>query len=360
MVVFRLIGLLLSFMLTASALAAETKPSTESPKEPMQPKGQWETRAIRDKGGEFRYCLIQSAYDTGHTLIVARTPANELNIGVGIPGAKMPAGEKWSVKVGIDDTKPSDKVAVAAQPDLLVVPYGDDQDLHDQLAGGKLLTVRSATDRIAFALKGSRKAMGDLKSCVAQKGKGYEAKVEAPESPYPETLTAILAAAGFRQVQPVDLSKMPEKERPADYAWRVGSMLGGVRERSVPAEAKLTELAAGHVAELTARCAATASSSLGEPETLKGMSLLTASLDCSQKERAIHVSMVFYLTENHLFTVFFHEVPAADKAVAANARDSIARVLRNVATAPPPSAKAPETADKQPTTTPEATKPKAP
>jgi hypothetical protein len=325
-----LAGLILAAAAPALAKdAPKGKPEAERP--PASPRGDWRTQGVKGPDGAFRYCLSQAAFDTGHTLVLARTPAGALNLAVGVPGARLPAGETWTVSVGVDATPARSKNAMAAQPDLLVVDIGVDPEFEALVADGKRLSIRTANDRVDFALRGAKGALADLKDCVSRKGAGAPAKTELPDNPFPEALTVILAAAGFRQIQPVDLSGIPEKDRSADYAWRMGSLLNGMRERTVPEGSAIKALAAAHTDEVAGRCGAGAKAETGEVEVRRGVSLLTADVACPRAAKPLHVALLYYLTDAHLFTVFFHEAPVEERNAALTARDGIARALRALA-----------------------------
>lgn len=316
----------------AAAPAAEGPKASETLKGPAAPVGEWELRAVKAQDGQFSYCVTQTKFDSGHVLVIARTRTGEVNVALGIPGARLPADERWSVKLSVDDKATRDKAATAAQADLLVVPLGKDEEIYGLLGSGRQLNIQSNTDRIAFQLKGTKKVLGDLRNCAEKAGAGFESKAAAPaKQPFPEALTAVLAAAGFRELQPVSFDGVPVNDRPADFAWRNGPLFGGVRERQVISDSTLAELATEYSNELKDRCPGETVVALGDAETLPGLTLRTGSVDCAMKDGALHISLLYYLTDARLFTVFFHEGPGAEKESATKARDSIAGVIRTVA-----------------------------
>ena len=323
------------------AEAPPTEPTkTEPPKAAEQsptalaPQGEWRVGPVNALDGKFAYCVAENRFASGHGLIIARNTPGELNIAVAIPGAQLPVDQRWEVKVQVDETV-REKVAVAMQPDLLVVPQGKDEELFGLLQRGRQLTVLSASDRVAFQLKGTGKALADLKTC-AEKAEPAPAKTaKAPKMPFPDALGEILAQAGLREVEPVSFTDVPEEKRPADYAWRVGRVFGGVRERTVGGDATLEALTNEYVDTLKAKCPGKANATLSAAETLQDVEIRTGSVDCEAKEESVHVALTFYLTASRLFTTFFHEGPAADAAVSDKARDNITTVIRRLAGAPP-------------------------
>ncbi|PWC56983.1 hypothetical protein [Azospirillum sp. TSO22-1] len=324
---------------TEAPPAEQPKAAQQSPTA-LAPQGDWRVGPVNALDGKFAYCVAENRFTSGHGLIIARTTPGELNIAVAIPGAQLPVDQRWDVKVQVDETV-REKVAVAMQPDLLVVPQGKDEELFGLLQRGRQMAVLSATDRVAFQLKGTGKALADLKTCAekaepAPTRKTAKEKPQSPgKTPFPDALGEILAQAGLREVEPVSFTDVPEEKRPADYAWRVGRVFGGVRERTVDDAATLAALTNDYVDTLKAKCPGKASATLSAAESLQGVEIRTGSVDCGAKDESVHVALTFYLTGSRLFTTFFHEGPAADAATSDKARDNITTVIRRLAGAPP-------------------------
>ena len=305
----------------------------------------WQGGPAKDRDGKFAYCAVEGRFDSGHVLMVARNPKGEINLGIGIPGAEMPAGQQWKVTVSIDNKLSRDRVAIAPKTDMLVVPNGRDEELYNAMMNGKELVFASDADRIVFALKGTKKVLSDLKTCVEKSGNvpaiSTASKQDGKDGKggkLPDGLADLLKAAGVREVQPVPLDNIPREERPADLAWRIGPVMGGIRERLVADDAKLGELSDAYVEAMKKKCDGTHTASLNPTEEFPGLSLRTGVMDCTLKEGNLHVSMTFFLSSARLFTVLFHESADIDKALADKIRDNLAEVLRKFATAPAPAA----------------------
>lgn len=300
----------------------------------------WQGGPAKDKDGKFSYCMVEGRFDSGHILMVARNPKGELNLGIGIPGAELPKGQDWKVKIAIDGKLSRERLAFAPQPDMLVIPNGRDEELYSAMMSGKELVFTSSADRIAFALKGTKKVLTDLKTCVEKSGNvppiDTATKGAAPKNGLPEGLADLLAAAGLREVEPIPLDKLPKEERPADLAWRFGPIVGGIRERLVGEGATLPELSDAFAEAMTKRCDGKAAVALNPVETLPGVALRTGAVDCAMKGGTLHVSLTFFLSSARLFTVLFHESGEADRGLADKVRDNLAEILRQLAAAPPP------------------------
>ncbi|SMH60372.1 hypothetical protein [Azospirillum agricola] len=319
------------------APAARSAPAKDGPAELEDG---WEGGAAKDKDGKFAYCVIEGGFTSGHVLMIARSQKGETNIGIGIPGAQLPPGEKWPVKVEVDGKLKRERVAIAPQPDMLVVSNGKDEELVTALMNGKELVVASASDRIAFALKGTKKVLTDLKTCVDKGGNVPPIKTSTgtkppvpPQARLPEGLAGLLASAGVRDAELVPMDKVPADQRPADVAWRFGPIVGGIRERVVGDGAKLDELSGAFAEAMKSRCEGTGTISLNASEQAGTVTLRTGAVDCAMPQGTLHVSLTFLLSQGRLFTVLFHEAGEPDVALADKVRDNLAQVLRKAGTA---------------------------
>ena len=309
------------------------------------PIGDWRGGAVTDPNGKFAYCVAENRFDNKLALVIARNPNGETNLAIGIPGAGMAKGTKFPMSVRVDETIKRNFTGIAVEPDLLVVSTGKDDELYESMRKGSRLIMQGPTDTAIFQLRGTGKALGELKSC-AQNGSGTigAAKPAAPNAApsaqggqkpvavtLPETLRAILNAAGLRQAVPLSLAGIPEDRRPADFAWKIGPVFGGVREARAPAEATF-ELPDDHLPgrpEAALQRAFTATPAA--IETLPRVTLRTANVSCTPQEGKINVSILFYKSQGDIFTVFFHEASDADLALANQARDGLARSSANSA-----------------------------
>jgi hypothetical protein len=297
--------------------------------------GAWKGGPAKEGGAD--YCVQEARFSSGHLLMIGRTKAGEVNIALGIPGGGLPVGERWKVNVVVDGANPRERVATAAAKGLLVVGMGFDNEFYDRLKKGKTLNLKSSADDIGFQLSGTAKALGELEKCAAglpaSSGQAASGVPGAGATPFPETLSAILGAAGLREVQTLVFPDTPPEKRPADYAWRVGKVLGGVRERNVAPGTDFAETTENYAKALKERCKGAGAVTLGEIERLPGVAVRSGAVDCEGEggKGAVHVSLVSYLSDVGLFAVFFHEATPANKAEADDVRDRLAEVFRKVA-----------------------------
>ncbi|CAK0767924.1 hypothetical protein CCP2SC5_420032 [Azospirillaceae bacterium] len=153
---------------------------------------------------------------------------------------------------------------------------------------------------------------------------------------FPKSLQAILRAAGLKDIQPLPLAAGAANERPADFVWRYGSVLGGMLENTVSDGRDLVALTKSYLDMLKTVCEGTFSAKPDPIEALPAATLRTATVECSGDKGRAHAALLLYFTRTHLFTVFFHEGGEADQKQTDQARDAIARVIRDLARKPPP------------------------
>lgn len=357
----------LPFFLAATLSLAPPAGAAESPREATSPRvatpvGAWIGAPAKDGG--LAYCVQSAKYSTGHTLVIGRTRSGAVNVALSIPGGALPVGERWPVSVRVDGALARERVATAANAAMLVVPLGKDPDMFTQLKRGNTFFVKSSGDHIGFALKGTAQALKALERCAetlpaspeppvkdgAKAGKGVPTEGEAAKGAdapdatatppvFPQTLAAILGAAGLTEVQALTFPDLPPEKRPADYAWRVGEVLGGVRERVVPAELTLDALSTEYVEALRSRCKGAGTARLSPVEHHRLVTIRLGAVDCAPagdgKGSGVHVALVSYLSEARLFATFFHEATPENAAVADDIRDRLAAVFRRVAAMPP-------------------------
>jgi hypothetical protein len=309
------------------------------------PVGDWRGGAVPDSNGNFAYCTVQNRFDNNLVLIIARNPKGENGLAIGIPGAKMVKGTQFQMSVRVDETVKRNLMGVAQEPDLLVVSTGKDDELYESMRKGSRLIMQGPTDTAIFQLRGTGKALGELKTCAQKGGNIGTAQPGAPNAQggqkpdavvLPETLRAILNAAGLGKAVPLSLAGIPEDRRPAEYAWKIGPVIGGVREKPAPAEASFESLTIDYLDALKQRCSGTFTATPNPIETLSRVTLRTANVSCTPAEGKINVSILFYKSQGDIFTVFFHEAADADVALANQARDGLTQVVRKLGSEQPP------------------------
>jgi hypothetical protein len=358
----------LSSGLPSAALAqAQNQAQNNAPQKGAQltgaPIGDWRGGPVTDPNGKFAYCVAENRFDNKLALVIARNPNGETNLAIGIPGAGMAQGTKFPMSVRVDETVKRNLTGIAVEPDLLVVSTGKDDELFESMRKGSRLIMQGPTDTAIFQLRGTGKALGDLRTCAqtagasgvtkpagpgAQGGQGGQGGQKPVAVVLPDTLRAILNAAGLREAVPLSMANIPEDRRPADFAWKIGPVFGGVREARAPADTTFETLTTNYLDILKQRCSGEFTATPAAVESLPRVTLRTANVSCTPPEGKINVAILFYKSQGDIFTVFFHEASDADLELAKKARDGLTQVVRKLGSAQPPAAPQGQPAQPQP------------
>ncbi|HSK41349.1 MAG TPA: hypothetical protein VK943_16410 [Arenibaculum sp.] len=330
-------ALLLGGTAATLAFGGTTAARAQAPATAGAPTGSWEGGPVSpEAGGAPAYCVTQNQFDNGLVLVIARNPGGETNIALGIPGAELRPGERFALRLSVDGGVVRNLDGVVVDPAMMVIEAGGDAELYEALARGNRFTIQGPNDSTVFQLTGTAKALADLRSC-AQRLAGTGARdgqAAAPTLPAP--LRAILARSGLSEIQLMDMSRLPPERRPADFAWRFDDVFGGVRELNAPPDAVFTDLTQSYLDALKESCSGTFEAQAEPPTETGAVRMLEAQALCRMPDRALNVSLLFYLTDTNIFTVFFHEAEDAAKPRAVATRDSIAAVIREIAGRQPP------------------------
>lgn len=184
----------------AAALFAATVLASPAFADLPTPKHGWRTGAMRSSAGEFAYCVSEAEYTNGLWLILALNPEAGVNLGMGMPGAAWTVGAENAISIQID-TYPAQTVrARVTKPELMVVSAGSNPALIEALSRSNSITI----DGKAFALKGSGRAIAELRDCVDHKG--------VP----PSERGAVAAAAPAQPAQPPLIQQGDATSSPAE------------------------------------------------------------------------------------------------------------------------------------------------
>ncbi|GEO42438.1 hypothetical protein SAE02_65860 [Skermanella aerolata] len=149
----------------------------------------------------------------------------------------------------------------------------------------------------------------------------------------PDALVSLLSAAGMAGIVPVSMERVAPDQRPATFAWKYGPVFGGIREISIIDNRSLVELTDSYVDVLRNSCSGKFSSSLGPVENLREITLRTGEAACATPDRTTEFRHLYYINKARIFTTFIHESDSTGKAMAVTARDQLAAVIRQLATA---------------------------
>ena len=295
------------------------------------PVGEWKARPIGDpKTKAFSYCAVESRYDNGLALLFARNKSGEINVAIGFPDKRLQTERHYSAKMSVDGKFERTIDAFAPAPNILVIPAGANQEFHDAIRRGNRLLIEGSADAVAFSLKGSGNALDLLKGCVDEAPGGAAKEKEKAKAAIPTALETILTEARLGTVQIIDLASI-KTDRPMDYAWTIGKVFGGVKEAPMAAGHKFSDLILAYIDSLEPRCPGRFASDISAPESTPGFVVAKALVSCTLENSETIAPLLFYAGHG-TFTVFFHEADQQHRAEAVKARDSIAEVIRRLAT----------------------------
>jgi hypothetical protein len=322
--------------LATTALLAAGAVHAQTPAAPA-PVGQWSGGPVTPPGQSSpAYCATQNQYDSGLSLVLARNPQGETNIGITVPGAAFAPGTRFPVRVAVDGGPERRFDAVAADASMILIQTGRDDGLYEQLRSGNRLIVHGPQDDAVFALKGTSKALADLRTCAERIAAGGaqgapQGTARAPQPPLPPALTSLLARSGLSEIQVLNLDAVPPDKRPADYAWRFDGIFGGVREYDTQPGSTIEQLSDQYLDSMRQSCPGTFEATPAAPTQVGNVGMRTAEAVCATADRKINVSMLLYLTRSGIFTIFFNEADDAARQRAVEARDGLARAVRELA-----------------------------
>ncbi|MCL2469191.1 MAG: hypothetical protein FWF24_03040 [Alphaproteobacteria bacterium] len=282
-------------------------------------------RPVFSPEGRFSFCLAEQTYEDGRKLTFAFSQAGQINIGPHIPNAGFQQGSKYDLTLSFDQGEPYKVRAAALDENTLLLQMGSEAAFRKSLESGQSMNIGAAGNIISFDLPAMPQLLKELEQCITDHLGSHD---EQAQDPLPEPLRALLESAGFTDIEPVNISGIPPEERPADYIWRTGNLIAGVRQRLMEEDQRDLDMLIGlHMSGLKNKCPGQFSSTLNRPQTVKDVQLRTAEALCAPPDEAeaptIIVAVVFYLTPEGGFAIFTHESPEAHKDEALTARDKL-------------------------------------
>ncbi|MDX9689445.1 MAG: hypothetical protein EOM37_01985 [Proteobacteria bacterium] len=321
---FALISLLFLLISTAFPVNAATPKPT--------------VRPVLESDGSFGFCLAEQSYPDGRKLTIAASPAKQINLGFTIPKGGFKKGNRYDLTLKTGDGKPRAVRAFALDETTLLLQMGADARFKKKLIESNTIEIGKSGKFVSYTLPAMAPLFDSINDCLAQKGKGStQARPAIREKgvmPITEGLMALLSLAGFENIQPLDMSEIPEAERPADYVWRTGNLMAGVRERDAPKDVSLSDLVGLHLQGLKEKCSGTYSADIDKEKNSNGVKLRKAFATCApgkgQSGESITVAMILYTTPKGNFTVFTHEAQSTHAQEAIAARDQLARTILDI------------------------------
>jgi hypothetical protein len=315
-------------------------------------------RPVFDAKGAFGFCVADHKDKDRRKLTFAMSPLDEINLDITIPGGGFVKGEQYDLSLGLDRARAKDGAAkpfvrtvraMALDDNGLLFQMGKSAPFQKALTTSRELSLGASGKTEAFALPDMNALLNALKTCNRDNLKGRDEKTaeseKAPgdEKGMPRKLRALLAAAGFKDVVPLGMDGVPEDQRPSDYLWQTGHLLGGIRERLAPKGKGLADLTGLYLEGLKKKCSGAFTATVGREVQYAGLKMHTADVKCvvtapkgakkgpETEAKDIAAALLFYITDAGRFTVFTQESLIAYAEEGAAARNAIKRIIVDLA-----------------------------
>lgn len=327
--------MVLGLTVNAGAYAKENKKPTPAPKAESKQATTLQIRPVYEVDGSFGFCLGDWKYPDGRDITFALSVEKQLNIGLHIPQGGFKIGGKYDLSVSLDEAEGRRVRAEALDEETLLLQMGVNPTFFKKLRAAKTLSAGAAGKVIAFDLPAMDESLKHLEQCLKDKAGTRNEKIAKMEKALPQTLKALLVTAGFTDIIPIPLDKVPVEQRPADFMWQTGDLVAGVRERAAPAGKSLSDLIGLHMQGLKEKCEGAFRADLQREQNVNGLVMRQAMASCvpekGDEAQGLVVSILFYMTPKGGFTSFTHEAPIQAKEQAKVASDRLAQTLAKLA-----------------------------
>jgi hypothetical protein len=170
---------------TAAEKAASSKPAASKAAAASAPTEEWAVTAITKEGGGFDYCAAGARFDNKHALLIARNKADEIIVIVGLPADKLKTRTLLPTKLVIDGRETRQGSSLVTRPSALAITLGKDTAFFESIRRGNVLSIDNPELKLSISLRGSGRALADLRSCVETEGKSVAKPLPVAESVTP-------------------------------------------------------------------------------------------------------------------------------------------------------------------------------
>lgn len=314
-------------------------------------------RPVYHRNGALRLCLAESTYTDQRKLTIALTPREEIQFALQIPDGHFIKKRHYDVSLQLNQAPPRNIRSIALSDEILLLKIGSNPSFIEKLSQSTLLSISSGTKKITFNLPAMDPVISQLQSCAkATQATTHQTSIPLPSQAVserrpvmvpslgpttstpkptqplvkripdylasPKALHNFLQETGLNNPKLVHLDDVPTEERVADYVWKTGAILGGIRRQQVPQGTSLSQLIGLHIKGLRQKCEGSFRSYVGKEQTTANAQLRYAGARCSfpeptEKDKenedapkqppSVVVSLLFSLSPDSKFTVFTHE-----------------------------------------------------
>lgn len=282
--------------------------------------------------GKLNFCALEHEYPDKTGLTLAMSPLGEINLGVTIPSAGFEKDKHYDLTLSLDSANKRKIRARALREETVLLQLGTDRAFAESLGSSRRLEIGGGSRTLKFSTEPLNNAVADLDQCI----KDNKTKMLRQSSTaFPPVLKELLYRSGLTEVTPVSMDNIPPSERPADYVWKSGNIMGGIKEIQSTKDKNLSELIGLHINGLKYKCSGTFSANLEKETSSQYFKIRPATATCTTKqgdqESSVFVALLYSLSTRHLFTVFTNETSEAFKEEALTIRDTMARSLQEPA-----------------------------
>jgi hypothetical protein len=269
----------------------------------------------------------------GNKMTVALNPQEEINLGFAIPKAGLKPAALYDITLMFSNGVARTIRGQAINPETVLLRIGTEPDVPHALGASaqvSLTAANGAGSKVVFPLPSIAPALVSLHACIIE-NKGKIDK-NAAAALLPPGLQKLMIMAGLPNVEPLSLEDIPPEKRPADYMWRLGEVVGGARQRDVPADKSLDDFIKLHLSALKEKCNASSfTMQQTKDQVFPHLTLATADATCTRTDHPVFLAILYYLSATHELSIITHEGPLTARADAIKARDALAHVIGSLA-----------------------------
>lgn len=253
----------------------------------VEQQGAWVLRtATSNKMTKDYFCAAEGRFDTSHRMIMARNIIGQTSLIVTWPGFNGAVGSQIPLRLNIDKNPLRDAQATIKAPNLLVVPFGWDDDVLNQLTNAKKITLNAANASLQFNIKDSSKAFTRLNSCTASLADRLP-----PSSNLSGTVSKALTKSGFGHAK--TLAVNDSKNNAENFL--LDDIFGGTAVMQNESD-DITQTMLSYVDQLELMCRSRFTSELGAATPISGGEITTADAKCDAAHTGTFTALAFVKT----------------------------------------------------------------
>ena len=319
--------------------------------------GEWQVGLLPPDQGRFTGCTAQIRLEGEGALGLQRGADGRNLILLAVPDAGFPVDQPLSARISLDGKASQAINGVAPQPNVAF--FGPvDNEILEGIRKGNRMSLEAQGRTYSVPLKGTGKVVADLRSCVDTQGRGapqQQAQSGQPQSGgqqqsgqgqnnapvaatrvvtiLPLGLITLLTDAGLQNAQPLILDNVQPAQRPGDFAWRLGQVIGSFQQVMLPPDIGFDDAVSRILEGLKGGCTGDYNPTIADSQVIGPITLKTAKIRCQTGEGPVYASVLVYLTPERSLIRFMHHGPSGEVAQVDKAGEGVLGVIRKEALA---------------------------